>query len=105
LTQLLGSALQGFEALALVCGHAIGLTVVDLIAARYERVATILTSNLHFSEWGDALPDNRILGAATPYQLRHSACHLVSLGERFCKQKPIPESGEDAVEKSSQIAF
>ncbi len=36
----------------------------DLIAERYERAATIVTSNLDFTEWGDAFP-NRLLGAAT----------------------------------------
>ena len=35
----------------------------DLISERYERAATIVTSNLDFSEWGDAFP-NRLLGAA-----------------------------------------
>ena len=35
----------------------------DLVAERYQRGATV-TSNLEFSEWGDAFP-NRLLGAAT----------------------------------------
>jgi len=34
----------------------------DLFGERYERGATIVTSNLDFSEWGEALP-NRLLGA------------------------------------------
>ena len=44
----------------------------DLIAERYERTATIVTSNLDFTEWGDAFP-NRLLGAATLDRLRHGA--------------------------------
>jgi DNA replication protein DnaC len=36
----------------------------DLISERYERVSTIITSNLEFNEWGDAFP-NRLLAAAT----------------------------------------
>jgi DNA replication protein DnaC len=32
----------------------------DLIAERYERVATILTSNLDFPEWGEAFPGNKV---------------------------------------------
>ena len=36
----------------------------DLVAERYERGATVLTSNLDFPEWGDAFP-NPLLGAAT----------------------------------------
>lgn len=49
----------------------------DLIAERYERASTIVTSNLDFPEWGDAFP-NRLLGAATLDRLRHGA-HLITL--------------------------
>ena len=35
-----------------------------LIAERYERSATIVTGNLDFTEWGNALP-NKLPGAAT----------------------------------------
>jgi DNA replication protein DnaC len=37
----------------------------DLVAARDERAATILTSSLGRREWRDAFPDNCVLGAAT----------------------------------------
>jgi DNA replication protein DnaC len=33
----------------------------DLVAERYERASSIITSNLDFKEWGDAFP-NRLLG-------------------------------------------
>jgi DNA replication protein DnaC len=33
----------------------------DLIDARYERTTTLLTSNLHFDEWGAAFP-NKLMG-------------------------------------------
>lgn len=69
----------------------------DLIAARYERAASILTSNLDFSEWGDAFPDNRILGAATLDRLCHGAYRIVVEGESFRKPKPTPKSGPGAV--------
>ena len=36
----------------------------DVIAERYERKSTIVTSNLDIPEWTDVFP-NRILGAAT----------------------------------------
>ncbi len=56
----------------------------DLIAARYERAAAILTSNLDFSEWGDAFPGYRILGAATLDRLRHGGAYRVVIeGESF----------------------
>lgn len=48
-------------------------TFHDLVAERYERAATILTSNLDFTEWGDAFPANKMLGAATLDRLRHGA--------------------------------
>lgn len=55
----------------------------DLIAERYERCSTLITSNLDFSEWGEAFPGNRVLGAATLDRLRHGAYRLVIEGESF----------------------
>lgn len=54
----------------------------DLISERYERAATIVTSNLDFSEWGDAFP-NRLLAAATLDRLRHNAHKIVLEGASF----------------------
>ena len=45
----------------------------DLIAERYERAATIVTSNLDFNEWTDAFAVNRLLASATIDRLRHNA--------------------------------
>ncbi len=53
-----------------------------LISERYERAATIVTSNLAFEEWGAAFP-NRLLGAATLDRLRHAAYLLVLEGESY----------------------
>uniref|UniRef100_UPI0038B8E1A9 ATP-binding protein n=1 Tax=Paraburkholderia nemoris TaxID=2793076 RepID=UPI0038B8E1A9 len=58
--------------------------------------------NLDLSEWGDAFPDNRVLGAATLDRLRHGAYRIVIEGESFRKPKPMPENGENAVAKSSK---
>lgn len=63
----------------------------DLIAERYEQTATILTSNLDFSEWGDAFP-NRLLGAATLDRLRHGAYRLLLEGQSYRTPKPLPEA-------------
>ena len=45
----------------------------DLIAERYERAATIVTSNLDFDEWTEAFAVNRLLASATVDRLRHNA--------------------------------
>jgi len=63
----------------------------DLIAERYERASTILTSNLDFSEWGAAFP-NKLLGAATLDRLRDGAYRVVLDGESHRKPRPLPET-------------
>ncbi|MBI5018452.1 MAG: ATP-binding protein [Deltaproteobacteria bacterium] len=63
----------------------------ELIAERYERRPTILTSNLDFKEWGDAFP-NRLLGAATLDRLRHGAYLVVLDGESYRSPRPLSES-------------
>ena len=54
----------------------------DLISERYERASTIVTSNLDFSEWGSAFP-NQLLAAATLDRLRHNAHKIVLEGASF----------------------
>jgi DNA replication protein DnaC len=54
----------------------------DLISERYERAATVVTSNLDFSEWGDAFP-NRLLASATLDRLRHNAHRVIIEGPSF----------------------
>lgn len=54
----------------------------QLISERYERAATIVTSNLDFSEWGSAFP-NQLLAAATLDRLRHNAHRIVLEGASF----------------------
>lgn len=63
----------------------------DLIAERYERASTILTSNLDFDEWGAAFP-NKLMGAATLDRLRDGAYRVVLDGESRRKPRPLPES-------------
>lgn len=63
----------------------------ELIAERYERRPTLVTSNLDFKEWGDAFP-NRLLGAATLDRLRHGAYLVVLDGESYRSPRPLPES-------------
>ena len=61
----------------------------DLIAERYERAATIVTSNLDFTEWGEAFP-NRLLGAATLDRLRHNAYRVTLDGDSYRSPRPMP---------------
>jgi IstB-like ATP binding protein len=65
------------------------------IAERYERNSTIVTSNLHFDEWPDAVPANRILAEATIDRLRHGAYRIVLDGDSYraprdAKSAPTP---------------
>ena len=60
----------------------------DLVAERYERGATVLTSNLDFGEWGDAFP-NQLLGAATLDRLRHGAYRVVLDGKSYRSPRPM----------------
>lgn len=54
----------------------------DVIAQRYEEASTIITSNLAFSEWGEAFP-NKLLGAATLDRLAHRAYKIILEGESY----------------------
>jgi DNA replication protein DnaC len=63
----------------------------ELIAERYERTATILTSNLDFTEWGAAFPGNKMLGAATLDRLCHGAYRIVLDGDSYRSVKPVTE--------------
>jgi len=69
----------------------------DLIAERYERTATIVTSNLDFAEWGDAFP-NKLLGASTLDRLRHAAYRLVLDGESYRKPRPLRNDQKEPLE-------
>ncbi len=62
----------------------------DLLAERYERGSTLVTSNLDFSEWGEAFP-NQLLGAATLDRLRDGAYRVVLDGKSYRKPKPMPK--------------
>lgn len=54
----------------------------DIIAERYERRPTLITSNLHLEEW-DAPFQNKILAAATLDRLRHGAYCILLEGKSY----------------------
>lgn len=66
----------------------------DVIAERYERKSTIVTSNLDIPEWTDAFP-NRILGAATIDRLRHGAYKVVLDGKSYRSARPSSKLKSD----------
>lgn len=68
----------------------------DLIAKRYERTATVVTSNLEFAEWGEAFA-NKLLGAATLDRLRHGAYRVVLDGASY--RAPRAETPKKALAK------
>ena len=61
----------------------------DLVAERYERASTIVTSNLHEDEWTAAFP-NKLLAAATIDRLRDGAYRVVLDGQTRRKPRPYP---------------
>ena len=73
----------------------------DLIADRYERRATIITSNLDFPEWGEAFP-NRLLGAASLDRLRHGAYRVILDGESYRAPRPFPENSKIPIAKGGE---
>lgn len=71
----------------------------DLIAERYERTATVLTSNLDLDEWGAAFPANKMIAAATLDRLRHGAYKIELDGESYRSQKPASEKSRPPAPK------
>jgi DNA replication protein DnaC len=76
----------------------------DLIAERYERASTIVTSNLDFQEWDQAFPNNRLLASATVDRLRHNAYCLVLEGPSGRHPKVGPPSGKSTLATTSKPA-
>jgi DNA replication protein DnaC len=74
----------------------------DLIAERYETAATIVTSNLDFTEWDQAFPANRLLASATLDRLRHNAYCLVLDGQSYRAPKLPPAMTKTKVANTSK---
>ena len=66
----------------------------ELVAERYEKKTTLITSNLDFNEWGAAFP-NKLMGAATLDRLRDGAYRIVLDGETRRKPRPMTEPSQD----------
>jgi DNA replication protein DnaC len=76
----------------------------ELINERYERTATILTSNLDFAEWSDAFPANKMLATATLDRLRHGAYRVVLDGQSYRAPRPFQEPPNTPVVKAPKSA-
>lgn len=74
-----------------------------VVAERYEKRSTIMTSNLDFDEWGDAFP-NKILGAATLDRLRHGAYRVILGGKSYRTPKPFSETLKSTLKKKQKKA-
>jgi DNA replication protein DnaC len=74
----------------------------DLIAERYERASTIVTSNLDFPEWDQAFPNNRLLASASVDRLRHNAYCLELEGPSGRHPKVAPPSRKSTLASSSK---
>jgi DNA replication protein DnaC len=76
----------------------------DLVSARYECASTIVTSNLDFSEWGNAFP-NQLLAAATLDRLRHNAHRIILEGMSFRGKNEANSSNkkEKKTDKKSEV--
>jgi len=73
----------------------------DLLAERYERKGTIITSNLDLSEWGDAFP-NKLLGAATIDRIRHGSYNVILDGKSFRSEKTLTKTPKSTIEKGGK---
>lgn len=73
----------------------------DLVAERYERHPSIVTSNLDFAEWGDAFP-NRLLGAAVIDRLRHGAYRVILDGKSYRAPRPTPKHLKSTMAKGDK---
>lgn len=51
----------------------------QLIAMRYEKTSTIITTNIEFSKWGDVLNDSTIAAAILDRLLHH--CTIINIDE------------------------
>jgi DNA replication protein DnaC len=76
----------------------------DLIGERYEQVSTIVTSNLDFSEWDEAFPNNRLLASATVDRLRHNAYCIELEGPSGRNPKVPPPTAKSKVANGPKTA-
>jgi DNA replication protein DnaC len=74
-----------------------GELLFDLLATRHERTATVITTNLAFSEWNRVLGDDKLTAALLDRLAQHAEV-LVTRGpsERLPKGHVRPQASEEA---------
>ena len=63
----------------------------------------MITSNLDFTEWGEAFP-NKLLGASTLDRLRHAAYRLVLDGKSYRTPRGEKDPQNSTLEKGPKTA-
>jgi DNA replication protein DnaC len=74
----------------------------DVVAARYERRSTILTSNLTFTEWGYLLGD-AVLATALWDRLLHHAEVIAMNERRYRMRQRSPVDAKPVVSSSLAV--
>lgn len=62
----------------------------EIVDERYERRATLVTSNLDLAEWPQAFASNQLIAVATIDRLRHRAWQLTLDGKSWRTPRPVP---------------
>lgn len=69
----------------------------QLIAKRYEKRSTIITTNMNFSKWGEVFSDNALANAILDRPLHHS--HVINITGNSYRIKDKIEQIENAQKK------
>lgn len=64
----------------------------EIIDERYERKATIVTSNLDLDEWPQAFPSNQLIAVASIDRLKHRAWKLTLEGKSWRTLRTLDEA-------------
>jgi len=80
----------------------LGPVLYEVIATRYEKKATIMTSNKSLPEWGRVLHDTALAAALVDRLLHHGEVYYLK-GESFrVRGKPRPAEPAEAVETAER---